>query len=31
MKVSQELSILFWLRKDNKNKEGKASINDAYL
>ncbi|MBS0027677.1 tyrosine-type recombinase/integrase [Chitinophaga sp. 22321] len=27
MKVSQELSILFWLRKDNKNKDGKASIN----
>lgn len=27
MKVSQELSILFWLRKDNLNKESKASIN----
>ena len=26
MKVSQELSISFWLRKDNKNPAGKATI-----
>jgi len=26
MKASQELSILFWLRRDNKSKESKATL-----